>query len=194
LCIFSGKLLTKPSSAFSGINGTMSTIVIALKDIKGGDEIVISYMDTSQELTYAERQNLLSTQWKFDCTCSLCRGGGGTASDARMKQISKIKTLLEESKYEDAHEVLLYAKQLIELYGREDLIFPKGYFYEIAAYASNQLGDKDEASKFAGLAKNHWGILLGKYNGKVKGLAAFEEDPEKHPTWKPKATAEDARA
>jgi len=47
--------------------------VRAIKPIKEGDELFISYIDTSA--TSETRKNILKDQYYFDCTCKMCESG-----------------------------------------------------------------------------------------------------------------------
>jgi hypothetical protein len=164
--------------------------VIALRDIQPGEEILISYLDSSLEKPYAERQKRLSEQWKFNCTCPVCSGGKIIESDKRMKEITKAKERLSKS-YGRADKIIKYAKELVELYRDEEMWVPLPQWYEVVAYTSNHLGNDAEMREFAELAKKHWTILLGKDAPQVRGMEALLDDPESHPSHPSQNSRED---
>jgi hypothetical protein len=176
------KLVSDKRSAFTRTNdSTLATEVIALRNILEGEEIVISYLDASSEMTSRERRRKISSEWNFKCGCSICHGDDVTESDRRRRQITKVQEKLSAS-FGDAPKMLEYLKQLLELFEREDMIMPKAEHYEVAAYAANHLGKEEEAMEFAKSAKMYWRILAGRHSPKVKEMEEFERDPRNHPS------------
>ncbi|KAG8877453.1 hypothetical protein FRB97_003384 [Tulasnella sp. 331] len=62
------------SAAFNAVHSWRADekklYVHALRDIKAGEEILISYLDTKRPRS--DRQSILSMHYHFDCTCSVC--------------------------------------------------------------------------------------------------------------------------
>lgn len=160
-------------NAFTRTNqSTLAMEVAALRDIKGGEEIFISYLDPNAESSSARRQKALSSGWGFSCQCSICRGKGVAKSDARREKIAKTKKLIKASAGQ-ALTILKHVKTLISLYDEEGMIMPKADNYELAAYAAKYGGRPNEAQKYANLAKAYWEIMFGPGSKEAKGLDKF---------------------
>lgn len=63
----------EPNVEWQSVKGTNSIEMVALIDIKPGDELCISYID--QSLPRLERRAEVMRLYKFDCMCSKCLAG-----------------------------------------------------------------------------------------------------------------------
>eukprot|EP01084_Bolivina_argentea_P211515 359802_1 len=67
--------------------------LIALKDIKKGEEITCTYLASEKELfTYSERQRVLCERFGFICECELCQKA--TSTDKHVEQLVKSFTIV----------------------------------------------------------------------------------------------------
>ncbi len=82
----------------------------------------------------------------------------------------------------DTAGILKLVTVLLDLYEKEGMIKPKADFYQLAAYAWNNLGQEDQALEFAKLAKKFWTILFGVDSPEVREIEEFERNPKGHPT------------
>lgn len=73
--------------------------------------------------------------------------------------------------------------KIVELYDAEGLVQPKARFYEIAAYASNQMGDVESAKRYGELAVKAWGIVAGRKSVEVQMMRELVQDPERHASY-----------
>jgi hypothetical protein len=61
-----------------------------MHDLKAGDELMFSYIDT--ELSYTERQAAFKLTWEFQCICALCMAD----SHPRDNHARRIKLMSEQ--------------------------------------------------------------------------------------------------
>lgn len=166
---------------------TLGVEVFALRDIKPGEELTYSYVDGLQEIPYKDRHKLIGSQFNFECTCRICRDTAARReSNRRRDNIRKAKKVLSESA-EDPRAIVAQCKKLLRLYGDEGMVLPRPMTAEIAAYASNQLGEAEEAVKYAKIAREYWSIISGPASSEVKRLDELIAAPTEHGSYKPKA-------
>src|SRR5262245_43531080 len=116
-----------PSSAFYRFNETtMALTVFALRDIQPGEEVTITYLDSTADMSRAARQALLQEHWNFNCSCSLCSAAADEValSDDRRARIGAAR---EKIRLAGGRARTLYraATQLAHLYEEEGLIAPR---------------------------------------------------------------------
>ncbi|KAK3314537.1 hypothetical protein B0H66DRAFT_593257 [Apodospora peruviana] len=163
-------------NAFTRTNhSSFAMEVIALRDIRDGEEITISYLDASTESTSKERRNKLSSDWNFDCGCSICAPGKGTKeeSDRRREKIAKERKLLQSSRG-DAAKIMRHVETMLGLFDEEGMIMPKAEYYALAAHASKHLGRRKDAMEFAELAKGQWNIIFGPESRECASMDEFQ--------------------
>lgn len=75
------------------------------------------------------------------------------------------------------------AQQMLALYDGERLIAPKFRVWEAAAYAHNEIGEKEAAVEQAAIVYEYAQWLLGLEHSQTRFWADFIKRPEEHPSW-----------
>ncbi|KAJ3972130.1 hypothetical protein EV361DRAFT_907327 [Lentinula raphanica] len=94
----------EPTARPSFDAGTSQLHLIALRDLKAGEELTVSYVDTTQHEGESvvdcrrRRRMELARGWKFACPCERCEREGkelGVSSDEGVQDASKLEKSLE---------------------------------------------------------------------------------------------------
>jgi hypothetical protein len=145
---------------------TLHMDIKALRDIKPGEEISISYGKI--DMKHAERQALYKQAWGFTCTCEMCTADAYAikGSDQRRIQFERLREKLNAITAEtyDAQQALAWEKQVLELSEKEGFEVLIAEDYERLAYVHSGLGSVREARSWAQKAKEslvEWTIVKG---------------------------------
>lgn len=156
----------RPNAHARFIPKTLQMEIKALRDIKPGEEISISYGKI--DMKHSERQALYKQAWGFTCTCELCSADvyAIKGSDQRRIQFGRLREKLDAVTAEnyDAQQVLGWEKQVLELSAREGFDVLIAEDYERLAYVHSGLGSVGEARSWARKAKQslvEWTIVEG---------------------------------
>lgn len=130
------------------------------------------------------RRKALKETWGFDCTCSICGASKDAISDSdkRLARIRYLKTRLEVSIGQKLNLTRGY-EHLLSLYDEERLIYPKIGLFEQSAYAYGRIGMKDEALRYAHIARDWWSWAAGREAAETIRLERFLKEPTKHEKW-----------
>jgi hypothetical protein len=136
--------------------------------------------DIDVELPHEERQATLLAHWGFRCSCSLCNQDEPSlrASDDRLSKIQLLKQDIISAPSLPAIE------ELLRLYDEERLVAPQYNFWELAAYANNEMGRKEESVRFASLVHEFAMWLAGPESPQAIFWGNFVHSPEQHPSWR----------
>src|SRR5690606_17786015 len=152
-----------------------------LVDIPAGKELTYNYIDPRQEPSYKDRHRHLGSQWGFECTCELCSSTPARReSNRRREAIRNAKNSIKEAGSDDAQEIVRQCRRLLRLYEEEGMVAPRAMTAEIAAYASNQMGDVKGAVEFARVAREYWEVMAGLESFEVRRLEELIADPRAH--------------
>jgi len=143
--------------------------------------MTVSYI--SPYLNFTERQTILSKQWGFNCTCSLCISNSQrrSLSDTRVARITKLATDLYGST-EDRKPDPEKAKRIVKLHELEGLWGPIAYEYAYVAIEYWKAGERHEALPWARKARE--GLLISsgqshEYYKKMIDLLEVLDEEEK---------------
>jgi hypothetical protein len=157
--------------------------VHALKDIKKGDEITISYLAASEN--YAARQARLKAAFDFDCNCSLCSLPieQRKMSDQRLDKITRLDERIGDGMRILSAPVacLRDAGELLRLLVEEEVAdarIPRLYYDSLQIVVAN--GDQARARVFAQRAYAARALLEGEDSPEVIRLKGFAERPSSH--------------
>ncbi|KAK3305864.1 uncharacterized protein B0T15DRAFT_533659 [Chaetomium strumarium] len=159
----------RPNAFWRYINSKMAMEVVALRDIRPGEEIAHSYAPLGY--TYAERKAVLQA-WGFRCTCALCSAPREERelSDSRRERILEIhQTLGQASGLRDRRvdELVLEATRLVEL---EELHPQLVEYYQQFAKAYLMTGNLRRAREFIAEADKMWQLYGGEEHENVDGM------------------------
>jgi SET and MYND domain-containing protein len=93
----------RPNAVVVFPQGSKHMAVVAIADIREGEEVLTSYIDVS--LPRHLRRQDLKKRYGFDCDCSLCRApldpasGSGDLSDGLIKLVSSAEELLRKDQF-----------------------------------------------------------------------------------------------
>jgi hypothetical protein len=120
----------------------------------------------------------------FKCLCSLCTANETEleASNDRLSEIKALKSVLPTDP-KDSPQLLGLLPNLIKLYDEEDLHTETPMYEEILAYTWSSFGIAHRAKYWAGRAKRHWAVLMGKESWEAKRCGDLEDDVKTHATW-----------
>ncbi|KAF1845543.1 SET domain-containing protein [Cucurbitaria berberidis CBS 394.84] len=162
---------------------TKQLTIHACKDINAGEEICISYLDSSEN--YASRQRDLKAGFGFDCTCKLCvlPPPQRQQSDARLDEITKLDDIVGDGMSIIARPMtcLHHVHTIIQLLKEEhftDARVARAYYDALQIAIAN--GDQARAKVFADRACAERVVLEGEDSPEAKRLKGFGENPSTH--------------
>ncbi|KAH7384133.1 hypothetical protein DE146DRAFT_727354 [Phaeosphaeria sp. MPI-PUGE-AT-0046c] len=172
----------RPNALWRFNDYTLEFDVFALKELKPGDEIMLSY--GYEMRSHGRRTRSIQANHNFTCLCSLCTASETEISDSndRLSEIKAIKSVLP-SDPADSPQLLGLLPNLIKLYDDEDLHTETPMYEEILAYTWASFGIPDRAKYWAGRASQHWAVLAGKESWEAKRCGDMEKDVKAHATW-----------
>ncbi|KAI1086166.1 SET domain-containing protein [Rostrohypoxylon terebratum] len=128
---------------------SLAVSIVALRDIKPGEEINITYVPLGK--TREERQADLQ-KWGFNCTCSLCTASKAeiAASDYRRSKIRDMRQeVMKAVEAWDGTRAVKLTHEVLELMRAEDLAPLYASQYEIIARLYWKARDKKTGAKYA---------------------------------------------
>jgi len=130
------------------------------------------------------RTKSIKANLNFTCLCSLCTASDDAieASNDRLSEIKALKSVLPTDPA-DSPQLLGLLPNLIKAFDDEDLHTETPMYEEILAYTWSSFGIEDRARYWAGRARKHWGVLLGKESWESKRCGDLEENVRAHATW-----------
>jgi hypothetical protein len=154
---------------------TLLMEIKALRDIKVGEEIGISYGRV--DLKFQERQRLYKDGWNFECSCDMCTASqyaiaGSDQRRARFAQLRKMLENLTPQTY-DAQQIVAWEKEVMELSAKEGLDLLLATDYERLAYVYTGLGMSMDAILWAEKAKENlleWTAVEGGPDNQVRRI------------------------
>ncbi|KAK4176680.1 set domain-containing 5 [Triangularia setosa] len=159
----------------------------ALRDIKEGEEITITYLDQTTE--YVSRQQFLKGSFSFGCRCELCvlPPARRRESDGRLSEINSIDEKLGQmgSRMFGYNKILHLLRTMFRLFEEEgiwDASIPRAYYdaFQIAC----MYGDDTRAKIFAERAHAARVIIEGDDSPGVARLKRFAEQPTQHESYR----------
>jgi hypothetical protein len=165
----------KPNAHARFVPKTLLMEIKALRDIKVGEEIGISYGRV--DLKFQERQRLYRDGWNFGCTCDMCTASqyAVTGSDQRRARFAQLRKILENLTPQtyDAHQIVAWEKEIIELSAKEGLDLLLATDYERLAYVYTGLGMRRDAKLWAEKAKEsllEWTAVDGGPDNQIRRI------------------------
>lgn len=177
----------RPNAAYYVDQSTMMHITTAVRPIKAGEEITITYLDPLAPR--ADRQERAQSHWGFGCTCPHCSATADDVaeSDKRLKELKWIEGQLQDLKNTSNDVSVGLITYLLKLYEDERLHCRIANAYILAALNFNVLGFDQRAVKYASLAIDALNIEKGDGSPHVETMEELKRDPKGHPTFKGRA-------
>lgn len=174
----------RPNAAYYVDQSTLMHITTAVRPIKAGEEITITYLDPLTPR--ADRQERAQSHWGFGCTCSHCSASPDEVveSDKRLKELKWIEGQLQDLKNMSNDVSVGLITYLLKLYEDERLHCRIANAYILAALNFNVLGYDQRAVKYASLAIDALKIEKGEASQHVESMEELKRDPKGHPTFK----------
>lgn len=171
----------RPNVAFR-IDDQLTHRTHAVRDIKAGEELTLSYMNPFE--THAVRQQHIMGSWGFQCTCPHCSMAEKDIqeSDARLHEIDEIEAELGD--FTSSKASIKMVERLLELYRKERLDSKVHGPYVLAALNYNLFGDASKARKYANMAVEAGIIEYGEDADDVEAMRILAKDPKGHFTWR----------
>lgn len=155
----------------------------AVRDIKPGEELTISYIDILQIRLL--RQERTHNSLGFLCGCSQCSLSReeSDASDARILAISRMESELSDLSGQGPSSPMMIEKYLA-LHKEERLDSKMAGAYALAALNYNMLGKAEMTKKYARLSVQI-GVMLDSGAGDLdaNAMSVLAEDPKSHWSW-----------
>ncbi|KAK1773662.1 hypothetical protein QBC45DRAFT_72119 [Copromyces sp. CBS 386.78] len=155
----------------------------AVRDIKKGEEITISYI--GHFASYDERQSILKDKFKFDCACEVC----SLPPDQRMASDDRLATIheLDQAILSAGSNVKLglgmvhKMLSLLETEGMYNSQVYRAYYDAFQMMAATD--DKARAGELIRMALDHAKVVEGKDSETVKRFERLAADPTSHMAW-----------
>lgn len=155
----------------------------AVRDIKKGEEITISYI--GYFATYAERQSYLKDKFKFDCACELCSlpPDQRMASDERLSIIHKLdQAILSAGSNVKLGLGMVHGMlSLLEAEGMYNSQVYRAYYDAFQMMAATD--DKARAAELIRMALQHAKAVEGNDSETVKNFERLVTNPTRHMAW-----------
>lgn len=174
----------RPNAAYYVDQSTLMHITTAVRPIKAGEEITITYLDPLAPR--ADRQERAQSHWGFGCACPYCSATAEEVaeSDKRLKELRWIEGQLQDLKNTSNDVSVGLITYLLKLYEDERLHCRIANAYILAALNFNVLGFDQRAVKYASLAIDALKIEKGEGSPHVESMEELKRDPKGHPTFK----------
>ena len=173
----------RPNAAYFWDEQMMTHYVHAIRDIRPGEEITITY--TNNEMDRATRMARLEKTWGFKCSCAACTAHANLVaeSDTRLYQISSLVKILDDwtSASTATPEV---AELVVSLYVQERLDASLATAYKYAAETYSSFGKKWDAMRYARLSVQMSMLDKGFRHGDVAEMKRMSEEPEMSWSWR----------
>lgn len=172
--------LTLTSLAFF-IDQNLTHYTHAVRDIKPGDELTISYLDPLQVRSL--RQERTRNSLGFSCGCSHCAlpKKESDASDGRLLTISRIANELSDFESKALSPAMI--EEYVASYRKERLEYKIAEAYTLAALNYNLFGKADMAKKYALLAIEAGLLENGPDAADVQQMKMIADNPKLHWSW-----------
>ncbi|KAI1108870.1 hypothetical protein F5Y14DRAFT_434446 [Nemania sp. NC0429] len=170
----------RPNLAFF-IDQNLTHYTHAVRDIKPGEELTISYVDPLEARSV--RQERTRNSFGFSCGCSHCSllKNESDASDSRLLIISRIANELSDFSSKTSSPAMI--EEYVSLYRKERLEYKIAEAYTLAALNYNLFGKAEMAKKYALLAVDA-GLLESDSDAVgVQQMKMIADDPKVHWSW-----------
>ncbi|KAJ4364781.1 hypothetical protein N0V85_009283 [Neurospora sp. IMI 360204] len=155
----------------------------AVRDIKKGEEITISYIGHFE--SYDERQSILKNKFNFDCACDLCSlpSGQRWASDERLTTIHTLDQAIISagSNVKFGLEMVHKMLSLLEDEGMYNSQVYRAYYDAFQMMAATD--DKARAGELIRMALEHARVVEGNDSETVKSFERLAANPTRHKAW-----------
>ncbi|KAL6709226.1 hypothetical protein ACN47E_002042 [Coniothyrium glycines] len=153
----------RPNASWRFNDYTLAVEVFALKHIKPGEEITISYGFETR--SFKRRVRSIEENLGFRCLCRLCTSDEDAvdASNERLSEIKALKSVLPTDP-KDSPQLIALLPKLISQMEEEDLIIERPIYW-------------------AGRARRHWAVIAGKESWEQRRCGELEENVSGHSTW-----------
>ncbi|KAI0489818.1 SET domain-containing protein [Xylaria cf. heliscus] len=170
----------RPNLAFF-IGQNLTHYTHAVRDIRSGEELTISYLDALQ--VRSVRQERTRNSLGFSCSCPHCSLSKkeSDASDSRLLTISRIESELSDFNSKASSPSMI--EEYVTLYKQERLEFKIAGAYTLAALNYNLFGKADMAKKYARLSVEAGLLESGPDSADVQQMKILGDDPKSHWSW-----------
>ncbi|KAI8245203.1 SET domain-containing protein 5 [Colletotrichum sp. SAR 10_99] len=171
----------RPNVAFY-IDSDLRHYTHAVRDIKPGEELTISYVDSLSSRQV--RQDRAKRNWGFGCTCNQCSLPPPLVrdSDNRLYRMWQIEQDLSNWNFPNFEEDMI--ELLITLYEQERLDESHGYeAYRLAGLNYNSIKNKEKAAEYAKKAVEQLLLEKGPEAKELADMRALAHRPDQHWSW-----------
>ncbi|KAI0894337.1 SET domain-containing protein [Annulohypoxylon nitens] len=158
---------------------TLTVEVIAMRDIKPGEEITQSYVPLG--LSYQDRTDDLKN-WGFTCTCSLCAATARerVISDKHRQQLQHIYYSLNEGASGRSNvtgaAINDLAEEMESLVSEEGLEAQLLVYYGVVARAYMRVGELGAARRYVDLSEDLWMRYAGEEQDYLAGMEQLRHE------------------
>ncbi|KAK5661804.1 hypothetical protein OQA88_9906 [Cercophora sp. LCS_1] len=170
----------RPNVFWRFSNRDMTMQVVALREIRPGDEIVHSYAPLGY--TMMERQQMLKP-WGFQCSCEMCTASQNTiqASDARRERLFEIHSTLSMAVKESTlakERIDMIVREALALIEKEELDPQLVEYHQMFARAYMSVNEVKLARKHIKLADTKWTLYEGEEHSNIEGIKKLWQEVE----------------
>ncbi|KDQ62205.1 hypothetical protein JAAARDRAFT_170436 [Jaapia argillacea MUCL 33604] len=177
------------SSAFNSVYSWRERegvlVVVALRDIKAGEELLTPYMDTKK--SRRERQELLQSHYAFTCSCHVCSlpAKDSLASDKRLERMAGLLKRFESWERGDVsgEEAIRIAKEIWDIGEDEGYWSERGRLAADAVWVAAAHSDAKALTEWAKLAERWYSFDLGRDSEQVAEMKGVVANPQSHRAW-----------
>ncbi|CAH7669419.1 hypothetical protein BY996DRAFT_7717428 [Phakopsora pachyrhizi] len=165
----------RPNTAFYFNGATLEVFMHALKPIKAGEELTVSYH--RMDRTFEERQKDLKRNYEFDCRCSHCSMSEVEIleSDKRIRRIDQIRDAIMNKKVNITKSL---EDEMTELYEKEDLLQTIWDLYFTLAVGNRYLENYKRVQFYLEKSLKWIYLVMDHHSQYVYAFRHFIEHPE----------------
>ncbi|KAJ8124861.1 hypothetical protein O1611_g8779 [Lasiodiplodia mahajangana] len=170
----------RPNLAFF-VDKNLTHYTYAVRDIRPGEELTISYLDGLQ--VRSMRQERTQNSLGFSCGCSQCSlpKKESAESDNRLLAISQIEKNLSDFNGKAPSPTMI--EEYVALYRKERLEYKMAEAYTLAALNYNLIGKAGMAKKYARLSVEATLLESGPDAADVAQMKILADSPKSHWSW-----------
>ena len=173
----------KPNTQNSWNERISRETIHAVRDIKKGEEITISYM--GHFASYDERQAFLKDKFKFDCACEVCSlpPDQRMASDERLTTVHELDQAILSAGRNVKLGLRMVRKMLLvlETEGMYNSQVYRAYYDAFQMMAA--IDDKARAGEMIRMSLEHARVVEGHDSKIVKEFERLAANPTRHMAW-----------
>ncbi|EPQ54746.1 SET domain-containing protein [Gloeophyllum trabeum ATCC 11539] len=173
------------NAVYSWRAGEGVLVVHAVRDVRRGEELLTTYMDTKRKRE--DRRAYLLGQYAFNCTCATCSLAPALSaqSDARLEEMAALYSQFASwgGGAIDGRAAADIARRIWALGEAEGYVSERGRLAGDVVWVAAAHSDVEALRAWGALAEEWYGYELGRESAEVRGVREAVARPAGHAAW-----------